>query len=384
MVVEGVAPFAVVVTAVYAGAWGLASLYAVSNLFWLYEAVAALRHDPPAVEWGLDEIQLRVLTIDAESVVQETVDSLPDGLDREQVYVVAESAIEIDGAEVAVVPDSFDCRAENKGRALEWANRNVDCDREYVLFLDEDTHVTDLPGLPDSDVVQFRERPVRTDSRLAYWAEIVRMGYQFEQLAFPRFEIPLYAWGGGIAVRRSLEERVGWNYPSIVEDTSFVWRAAHEHDAGFEVMHEKWRNQAPPSLRAMIQQRRRWLAGTVAEEDYLPVEVHGWLLLRNLAWVVSPGVPVLVWLTFLLSSSFPLRAEFRLLSVVFLAFMFVWLIVGFVYYDWPLGRDLLLAPLEPAVMALHSLGATIGAIDPPTTFEQTEKEDHTLDAEEEN
>ena len=377
----GLSPFAVVIVAVFAGAWGLAGLYAVSNVFWSYEAVQALRHDPPEVEWGLDEIQIRVLTIDAESVVQETVDSLPDALPTEQIYVVAEAPMTIDGAEVAVVPEEFDCRGENKGRALEWANRNLDCPQEYVLFLDEDTHVTELPGLPDTDIVQFRERPVRTGSRLVYWTEILRMGYQFEQLAFPRFEIPLYAWGGGIAVRRSMEERVGWNYPSLVEDTSFVWRAAHEHDASFEVMHQKWRNQAPPSLREMVEQRRRWLSGTVTEERYLPIEVHGWLLLRNLAWIVSPGAPLLVWLVFVVPDTFPLRAEFHLLSAVFVCFMFVWLVVGFAYYDWPRGWDLLLVPIEPAVMALHSIGAMVGAIRPPETFEQTEKEDHTLDQE---
>jgi len=381
--VPDIAPFAAVIAAVYAGAWGMAALYAVANVFWVYEAVLGWRHDPPAVEWGLDEIQVRVLTIDAEGLVQETVDALPDALGPEQVYVVAEAPMEVEGAQVAVVPESFDCRAENKGRALEWANRTLDCPQEYVLFLDEDTHVTELPGLPDDGIVQFRERPVKTGSRLVYWAEIVRMGYQFEQLAFPHLDIPLYAWGGGIAVRRSLEEQVGWNYPSIVEDTSFAWRATHEHGASFEVMHEKWHNQAPPSVSAMIQQRRRWLAGTVAEEGYLPVEVHGWLLLRNVAWIISPGAPLLVWLTFLLPSSFPLRAEFHLLSLVFVCFMFVWLLVGFDYYDWPRGWELLLAPFEPAVMALHSLGATVGAIYPPTTFEQTEKEEHTLERDDE-
>jgi hypothetical protein len=66
---------------------------------------------------------------------------------------------------------------------------------------------------------------------------------------------------------------------------------------------------------------------------------------------------------------------------VFVAFMFVWLVVGFAYYDWPRGWDLLLIPVEPAVMALHSVGAFVGAVRPPEAFEATEKEDHTLDEE---
>ncbi|GGK77136.1 hypothetical protein GCM10009067_31940 [Haloarcula sebkhae] len=124
--------------------------------------------------WGLDDVQVRVLTIGAEDVVQATVDSVPDGVAG--IKVIAEQNIEIDGAAVHIVPDSFSCEATNKGRAVEWARRQVDCDAEYVLYLDEDTLVTGLTGLPEADFVQFTEKPIYTGSRLAYLCEVFRVG----------------------------------------------------------------------------------------------------------------------------------------------------------------------------------------------------------------
>lgn len=167
---------------------------------------------------------MRILTVDAESVVQATVNAVPEAID--DVHVIAEAPISIDGAAVHVVPDEFDCEATNKGRAVEWARRTVPCSREYVLYLDEDTVMAGFSGLPDADVIQFTEKPIYTGSRVTYLCEVFRVGYQFEQFGFHRLRYPLYAWGGGVAVRASLEERMTWDVSTITEDTNFIWRAA--------------------------------------------------------------------------------------------------------------------------------------------------------------
>lgn len=148
--------------------WGLLVVYGLSALWWLVETTVLARgwRSDDEEAWGLDEVQVRVLTVDAAAVAQGTVDAVPDGV--ADVRVVAERGIDVDGATVHVVPEAFDCRATNKGRAVEWARRHVDCDAEYVLYLDEDTVVTEFTGLPDVDFVQFTEKPIYTGSRLAY------------------------------------------------------------------------------------------------------------------------------------------------------------------------------------------------------------------------
>jgi len=120
--------------------WSVFLLYSASVLFWLYEVVILARNQlvsSAELVYGTDDVQVRILTIGAEAVVQATVNSVPDSV--ADVHVIAEKDIEIDGAEVHVLPDEFDCEATHKGRALEWARRHVPCSREFILYLDEDT-----------------------------------------------------------------------------------------------------------------------------------------------------------------------------------------------------------------------------------------------------
>ena len=116
--------------------WVALLVYGFSSVWWIVE-VALLSHgwkrDTEEV-WGLDDIQVRILTIDTEPVVQQTVNAIPDGI--ADIRVIAEADINIQGAQVHVVPENFECKATNKGRAVEWARRNVDADEEYLLYLD--------------------------------------------------------------------------------------------------------------------------------------------------------------------------------------------------------------------------------------------------------
>ncbi|MFP4212042.1 MAG: leucyl/phenylalanyl-tRNA--protein transferase [Alkalispirochaeta sp.] len=118
--------------------WAVFILYSASVLFWIFEVAVLARGQTVSADelvYGQEDVQVRILTIGAEAVVQATVDSIPDGVT--DVRVVAERDIEIDGATVHVVPEEFECEATHKGRALEWARRNVPCTREFVLYLDE-------------------------------------------------------------------------------------------------------------------------------------------------------------------------------------------------------------------------------------------------------
>jgi hypothetical protein len=71
--------------------------------------------------WGLENVQVRILTIDAEAVVQGTVDALPSKID--DVRVIAEWPIDVEGATVHVGPEGFDAghrdRAQHRERDLD-------------------------------------------------------------------------------------------------------------------------------------------------------------------------------------------------------------------------------------------------------------------------
>jgi len=358
----------------YASLWGFLGVYAFATFFWTYEVLTSRRdYEPPAVSYGPEECQLRILTVDAEAVVQKTVDALPADVAPGDRHVIAEAPIDVDGATVHVVPDDFESRAANKGRALEWARQNVPCEREFVLFLDEDSHVLPFDGFPDADIVQFREWPEYTGSTLSFWCELVRIGYQAEQQGFGLPGVPLYAWGGGIAVRADLEDLVTWDYPTIIEDTVFVWRAVLEHDAEYVVTTDRFRNQAPPSIRELIEQRRRWLSGGLRDEPVLPDRYWALYALRNVTWAFSPIAPFLLLLVGYLPGSMPGVHLYHGISWGLFIYALVWFVRGWRYYDDLSYHHWLAVPLYPLVVAVHSIGAAWGLVDEPDTFRATEK-----------
>lgn len=352
-------------------AWTMLAIFFVSTMFWVIEIVligrarwSPIEHEPP-------EIEVRILTIDAEPVVQGTVDALP--ADFAAVRVIAEQPITIEGASVHVVPEDFTCEATRKGRAIEWARRTIPCTGSYVLYLDEDTLLKDFRGLPDADIVQLSEQPIRSDSWLTYFAEIFRMGFQLEQRTFPKFRYPLYAWGGGIAVRKTVEDEVTWNSETLTEDTNFVWRAFANQPCEMEYLRVRAMNQAPPSIKEMIHQRRRWISGAARDSHLLPRRYQVLSLLRNAAWALVCLSPLLA-LPLVTPIGMVLWPEaYQIVLVVQLVGLFGWALLGHWYYG---ERARILAALlltVPIVAFLHAVGALWAIVQPATDFRVTEK-----------
>ena len=353
--------------------WGTTVLFAATASVWVVLTyLVGAGYEEPEPVYGGSEIQVRILTVDAADVVQATVDSLPDRLD--DVHVVAETDIDVAGATVHAVPDGFECDAVRKGRATEWARRTLATDRKFVLYLDEDSRVESFEGLPDADVVQLREKPRRTGSVLSYLADVYRMGVQVEQRAFARLSIPLFAWGGGIAVRRAVEDEVTWDRETIVEDTAFVWAAAQRvEDFTFELATATCRNEAPPSLTEITQQRRRWAAGNVRAASALPLGYQLLTRVRNYAWALSPVVTLVVVPLSVLGAGVGAGGPVAVASVALGLLTAFWYFRGVLYY----GRDnavwVVALPLAPLVTVIHSMGTVAGIVDPPTGFRVTKK-----------
>ena len=352
--------------------WAVTLLFGATALVWIVlTTVIGAGYEAPANEYGLDEMQVRIMTVDAAEVVQETVASLPEGLD--DVHVIAEAPIDVSGATVHVVPDDFSCRAVRKGRAQEWARQALDCHKEFVVYLDEDSIVESLTGLPDADIVQLREKPRRTGSNLSYLADMYRMGVQLEQRAFARLSIPLFAWGGGIAVRTDIEDQTTWDRETLVEDTAFVWAAFQEFDVTFALSDAVCRNEAPPSMYEILQQRRRWAAGNVQASTMLPFRYELLTRLRNYAWALSPIVTLFVIPLSLLSVTIVYSGWFFVASMGLALCTLSWFLLGVAYYGTDHRQWVLALPLAPMITVIHSMGTVAGILNPPETFRVTTK-----------
>lgn len=352
-------------------AWSLLLIFVVGVTFWLVEMLLVGRARRGPIEHERSTIEVRIMTIGSQEVVQATVNSLPDGLAG--VRVIAEREIDIDGAAVHVVPEAFSCDATRKGRALEWARRTVPCDGTYVLYLDEDTLLRDFHGLPDADIVQLSEQPIRSRSWLTYFAEMFRMGFQLEMAVFPKFRYPLYAWGGGFAVKKSVEDEVTWDAASLTEDTNFLWRAFDDPNRDLAYLPIRAMNQAPPTVREMVHQRRRWVSGAAADSHLLPLRYRLISLFRNAAWALVVLSPLLLVPTLTSVQVAFAPTLFQYLVVGLLAMLLGWASLGYWYYG---ERVRVLAAVlcsVPVVAIAHSAGAFWAILQPTTDFRVTEK-----------
>lgn len=352
-------------------AWTILLIFFGATVFWISEVLVIGRGRNPPGEYGTTEVQARIMTIDAEAVVQATVNALPDEI--RDVRVIAERDIDIDGATVHTVPEDFTCEARRKARAVEWSRRNIPTDEEFVLYLDEDTIVPSLPAFPDVDIVQLMERPVRTGSWLCYFAEIFRMGFQIEQRTFSRFRYPLYAWGGGFAVKATVEDEVTWDTATVTEDTNFIWRAFADPTREMAVLPVKLLNQAPPSVMEMIHQRRRWVSGSSLDSHLLPRRYRILSLLRNAAWGLVPLSPILL-VPLVTPVSVILLPDVYSFGILFQVIgLFTWGFIGYWYYGERFRVLVGLFVTLPIVVVVHALGALWAIFSPAKTFRVTQK-----------
>ena len=352
-------------------AWSVLVIFLIATGFWLVEVLVIGRARQLPATYDPSEIQARILTIDAQEVVQATVDSLP--ADIGDVRVIAETEIDVTGATVHVVPDGFACAARRKGRAVEWARRTVPTDATFVLYLDEDTLVPSLPPFPDVDIVQLMEQPIRSKSWVCYFAEIFRMGFQIEQRTFPRLRYPLYAWGGGFAVKAAVEDDLTWDVPTVTEDTNFIWRAFADPDREMAVLPVKLLNQAPPTIVELIHQRRRWISGSRLDAHLLPVRYRLLSILRNTAWGLVVLSPLLVLPLVAPISMVFAPTLYQVAIVVQLVGLFGWGVIGYWYYGERLRVLAALMLTLPVVAILHAVGALWAIVQPTRTFRVTEK-----------
>lgn len=345
--------------------WFITSIFIIGGIMWSFFFILGRFYDEPVRVWEKDDIQVRIITIGTnKQVIQRTVDSANQYFD--DIHVISENQVDIHGAIVHVVPDGFESDAIRKGRANDWAINNIDNDKEYNLYLDEDTIVTGFDGIPDFDIVQFMELPQFNGSYLTYLTEVTRVGYQREIMLFPYTKYPFYLWGGAFAVKTDIERKVGWERRSITEDTAFLWEAIN-NEASFGITKQWYKNQSPPSINGLISQRRRWVAGSIRALQYLDIKWKLIVSIRSIMWVFS------MFTVYVILAGFTIEFELWLIVVLFLP-LAAWSILGSKQYDRRIINIFAMIALFPVIHSINALGVFYGVFFPPGDFEVTEKE----------
>ncbi len=259
-----------------------------------------------------------------------------------------------------VMPSDFTSLAQYKGQQMEWAR--LQHPYGYTVYLDEDSIFSaGVTEIPEADIVQFNEVPI-TKNRFIGAIEAHRIGFQAEQVAFEKIK-PFYLWGGGFAIKRNLEDRVTWNRESITEDTAFMFLVPN--GAKYKFSKIRVYNQAPPNLRALIKQRRRWASGAIEDVKYHPDwKYRVWIVFRSINWGMWPLlVPVSV-----------LIATNHIIFILPLIQTMIWSFVGARIMQQSLFRTVFSVAVAPIAGLFHSMGAFMALISQTKTFDVTPKE----------
>lgn len=346
--------------------WFIFVFFTGGTVVWLFLYLLGKLYEEPEREWESEDIQVRIITRgDSPQVARRTANAAKRIFN--DVRIITDREIETaPGVKLEKVPKNFNSSAIDKGRALDWAQKNIDCEKEYILYLDEDTKVTGFDGIPDADIVQFLEKPEYTESVLSFFIESARVGFQQEVLSFPKIRYPLYLWGGAFAVKKNVEDEVGWNTPTIAEDTAFLWRAINT-GKDFKVTKQRYINQSPLSVKSLIQQRRRWFSGTVEAIQFIPYHWKLFVILRNF-FAASSIATFYVILVGVFSMDIPL-----ILSVTLGVGLLLWSFIGAMKYDKSFMIALGSLVLFPILHTINSAGVVYGMIDRSDSFEVTDK-----------
>ncbi len=238
------------------------------------------------IPWS--EITVRIITLgENKKVIQKTVDSISKT--NAQIQIISENSINIDNADVYIIDDDFTCKATGKGRALEWARKNLS-KRNYILFLNEDCELTSLDNIPKGDQIQLRQNPKYTESLLSWYAEIQRVGVGEETYSFDKLN-PKYIWGGGLLIKSEIEDKITWNSNNLNEDTEFIYNAI---DEGFEyiiVNKPQVNNLSPLSFSDILQQRRKWNSNqkSFINRFKQALDIEG-----SIIWIINSLFPLLL------------------------------------------------------------------------------------------
>jgi hypothetical protein len=185
----------------------------------------------------------------------------------------------IDGIEVVVVPDAYDCEAIAKGRAMQYFTETVvaaEPDHWYA-FIDDDNKILDdsfLYEIPYYEARGYRAmnpvlEPRRGDSVITYMTDHIRL---VDDLTVYRLFTgvigrPYLGFHGELlCVRGDVLSSVGFDRESIVEDFAFALELVRE---GTKVWQSQTRVSilSPHDVRSFLTQRARWYWGV---NHYLP------------------------------------------------------------------------------------------------------------------
>lgn len=272
----------------------------------LFGLVGTSRYGTEKADERAEDVRLVLTTIASENVrpaLLETIDHTVTKFQQYDVFCVVDEGSDLqeelsarEDVETVVVPDSFECTAIAKGRAIEYFIRTVVAeDPDYWYgFIDDDNLILDDSFLYEIPVYESKGygamnpvlKPRLGDSVFTFLADQIR--YTDDITIYRLFTgvvgRPYLGFHGELlCARGDVLLEIGFDRESIVEDFAFAMQLIEERVP-------VWQSEtevsilSPHDFRSFLKQRTRWFVGIAS---YLPRS--------PLVTQLSVGSRVVIW-----------------------------------------------------------------------------------------
>ena len=114
-----------------------------------------------------------------------------------------------------------------------------------------------------------------------------------------------YLYGSNLLVRADVEDKVGWDYDTLAEDSAFGQRAFYDMNYKIGVFGAIAHEQPALSIRQSIKQRERWFYGSVQNLPLMPRWIKFRQLVRLISWMLGAPAGIVTIIALVINQNIP-------------------------------------------------------------------------------
>ena len=336
--------------------------------------LGALLYRPQQSDHEAEDVIFSITTIGSESVRPALFDAISHHLDLFPDYELIVTVDEGSDLEeelrtddrftTLVVPETFACQAEAKGRAIQYFIETVVADHpeHWFAFFDDDNQILDRKIL--TEIPYYAERGYGAANAVL----VPRPGRSLSTFVMDHLRMlddltvfraftgllgrPYVGFHGELLTAKGeVLLDVGFDRPSIVEDYAFAVRLI-EHEIPTWQTATRISILSPHTMLDLFKQRRRWYLGLIQEQTRNPPKASAIIGLRLVAWTLAVFAGLAVVPLWLLVQGFEVPIGTRVLVY----YSSVSYFFAYTYGVWkvPGWKRLLHLPLIPVYAILEA------------------------------
>jgi beta-1,4-mannosyltransferase len=236
-------------------------------------------------------------------------------LDKYRIDVVTDSQSDyFYNANMVYVPPNYETpnKSKYKARALQYAvdwrkNREEHKDNIWIYHLDSETVIDAECVLHAAKHIETSSEPVALglnvfpnkffqSNRISAFMESIRAAGNYDIDIQIKENKIYYLYGSNLLIRADVEDKVGWDFDTLAEDSAFGQRASYSLNYKVGTFGAIAYEQPALSLGQSIKQRERWFYGSVQNLPLMPPKLRFRQLVRLISWLLgAPSGIVTIW-----------------------------------------------------------------------------------------